>query len=243
MTKVNPLVEYGIRKPLVALSKAPGMDIVRRNFRNKNMAFINGLAITSIIAKDGLGCYMYVNQSLHNDKIPDDKRKFVAALDLANGGLMILMQILMHMTISNKLVQTKMFNKLFGKNFDRAALKTYKKILNKREKFSNVDGKEFHKAMDNIKDSVNEAFSSLTSLVAATIIGKRVIVPFIATPLADKTKAWMCRNDKPVTVDKETVNTYDKDNAPAEKHKKDDVNNKQSSNLLTSIKNKFSHNN
>ena len=52
------------------------------------------------------------------------------------------MQILMHMTISNKLVQAKMFNKLFGKNFDRAALKTYKKILNKREKFSNVDGKE-----------------------------------------------------------------------------------------------------
>ena len=101
MTKVNPLVEYGIRKPLVALSKAPGMDIVRRNFRNKNMAFINGLAITSIIAKDGVGCYMYVNQSLHNDKIPDDKRKFVAALDLANGGLMILMQILMHLTISN----------------------------------------------------------------------------------------------------------------------------------------------
>ncbi len=243
MTKVNPLVEYGIRKPLVALSKAPGMDIVRRNFRNKNMAFINGLAITSIIAKDGVGCYMYVNQSLHNDKIPDDKRKFVAALDLANGGLMILMQILMHLTISNKLVQTKMFNKMFGKNFDRAALKTYKKILNKREKFADVDGKQFHKAMDNIKDSVNEAFSNITSLVAATIIGKRVIVPFIATPLADKTKAWMCRNDKPLEVDKDTVNNYDKEEAPAVKnHKNEQHGKKQSTNLLTRLKDTFNYN-
>lgn len=237
MTKVNPLVEYGIRRPLVALSKAPGMETVRRNFRNKNMSFINGLAISSIIAKDGLGCYMYVKQSLNNDKIPEDKRKFVAALDLANGGLMILMQILMHLTISNKLIQKKMFNKMFGKNFDRAALKTYKKVLNKREKFTNVDGKQFHKAMNEIKDSVNEAFSSITSLVAATIIGKRVIVPFIATPLADKTKAWMCRNDKPLEVDKETVNTYDENKAPADKKTASGDKQKQSSsNLLSRFK-------
>ena len=70
MTKVNPLIEYGIKKPLIALSKAPGMDYVRKQFRNRNMNFISGIGIASIVAKDGLGCYMYVNQSLHNDKIP-----------------------------------------------------------------------------------------------------------------------------------------------------------------------------
>lgn len=236
MTKVNPVIEYGIRKPLVALSKAPGMDKVRKNFREKNMGFINGLGIASIVLKDGLGCYMYVNQSLHNDKIPEDKRKFVAALDLANGGLMIAMQILMHMTISNKIVQTKMFNKLFGKNFDRAALKTYQKVLNKREKFSQVQGKEFHKAMGEIKDSVNEAFSNLTSLVAATIIAKRMIVPFIATPLADKAKAWMCKNDKPVEIHNETVNTYNEKEAPAVKKTDSGNNENQSSNLLDRLK-------
>lgn len=232
MTKVNPVVEYGIKKPLVALSKAPGMDTVRRKFREKNMGFINGLGIASIVLKDGLGCYMYVNQSLHNDKIPEDKRKFVAALDLANGGLMIAMQILMHMTISNKLVQTKMFNKLFGKNFDRAAMKTYQRVLNKREKFSEVSGKEFHKAMDEIKDSVNEAFSNLTSLVAATIIAKRMIVPFIATPLADKAKAWMTRNDKPAEVHKETVNTYDENKCCSVEKISHNSTENQSSNLL-----------
>ena len=54
-------------------------------------------AVLSIVAKDGIGCYKYVTQSLHNDKIPDEKRKFVAALDLTNGLLMILAQIGMYM--------------------------------------------------------------------------------------------------------------------------------------------------
>lgn len=219
MTRINPIVEYGLKKPLVALSKAPGMDNVCKNFRKKNMAFINGLGITSIVLKDGLGCYMYVTQSLHNDKIPEDKRKFVAALDLANGGLNIILQILLHFTISNKLVQAKMFNKLFGKGFDRAALKTYQKVLGKREKFSEVQGKQFHRAMDEIKGSVCDALSNVTSLVAATIVAKRVMVPFIATPLADKAKVWMSRNDKPVEISKETINNYDEDKAAADNQK------------------------
>lgn len=236
MSKIDPIINYGIKKPLQALAKAPGMETVRKNFRNTNMNFISGLAITSIILKDGAGCAMYVEQSLNNKKIPDDKRKFVAALDLANGGLMILMQILMHFTISNKLVQARMFNKLLGKNFDRAALKTYQKVLGKREKFSEVDGKEFHKAMKGIKDNANKAFSAITALAAATIIGKRVIVPFIATPLADKTKNWMCRNDKPVEIHKDTINTYDENKAPAEKKADLELNQNQPSNLLNRIK-------
>ena len=35
--------------------------------------------VSSIILKDGIGCAMYVTQSLNNDKIPEKKRKFVAA--------------------------------------------------------------------------------------------------------------------------------------------------------------------
>ena len=51
--------------------------------------------VTSIILKDGIGCAMYVGQSINNDKIPEKKRKFVAALDLTNGILMIGAQIAM----------------------------------------------------------------------------------------------------------------------------------------------------
>lgn len=231
----NKVVEYGLKKPLKKLSTAPGMGKVRKEFCSDNMNFINGIAISSIVLKDGVGCYMYVNQSLNNEKIPEDKRKFVAALDLANGGLMIAMQILLHMTISNKLMQSKMFNGLYGKYFSRNVTKGYQAILKNQDKYKNMTGREFHGAMDKINKNAVKAFSNITSLVAATIIGKRIIVPFIATPLADKTKAWMCRNDKPQTIDPETKNTY-----CCEKHdnnKKTENNNHQS--VITDFTDKF----
>ena len=77
---------------------------------NNNRDFIDGLGVASIIAKDGLGCYLYVTQSLNNKNIPDDKRKFVASLDLTNGLLMILFQIAVFKM--SKPVLTKLFNKI-----------------------------------------------------------------------------------------------------------------------------------
>lgn len=187
------------------------------NYEKDNAKFMSMIGVTSIVLKDGLGCYLYVKQSLNNDKIPEDKRKFVAALDLANGGLMIAMQLLMFFTISNKKVQEKIFNKLFGKNFTRAADKALKAQLEKVDKLKGMTGKEFHAAREADKKGLKNAFGYLISLAAATLVAKRIIVPFIATPLADKTKAWMCRNDKPVEIHKDTKNTYDTSKPAAEK--------------------------
>ena len=221
MSKINPILNNVVIKPLRKMSVAPGMEKVRKGFCNNNLGLINGIAISSIILKDGLGCYMYVTQSLNNKKIPDDKRKFVASLDLANGGLMIAMQILLHMTISNKLVQSKMFNKLYGKYFSRSVTKGYQAILKSQDKYKNMTGQQFHAAMDTIHGKAVGAFSNITSLFAATTIGKRIIVPFMATPLADKTKAWMCRNDKPQEISPETKNTYNE--AKPENNKKEET--------------------
>lgn len=229
----NKAIDYALMKPLKKLSTAPGMAKVRKEFCNNNMGFINALGITSIVLKDGLGCYMYVNQSLHNDKIPDDKRKFVAALDLANGGLMIGMQILTHLTVSNKLMQSKMFKGMYGKYFSRSVTKGYQAILKSQEKYKGMTGQEFHAGMDVIHSKAVKAFSNITSLVAATIIGKRVIVPFIATPLADKTKAWMCRNDKPQEISPETKNTYCQEKHD---HQKAGCNTQPKTNLLDKVK-------
>ena len=131
----NKTVEYTLIKPLNKLSTAPGMGHVRKEFCNKNLNFMNGVGITSIILKDGLGCYMYVKQSLNNEKIPADKRKFVAALDLANGGLMIAMQILLFLTISSKAMQKKMFQGLYGKYFSRGVTKGYQAIIKNMDKY------------------------------------------------------------------------------------------------------------
>ena len=51
------------------------------------------IAKVSSIAKDAVACYYYVTQTLDNDKIPEEKRKFVAALDLSNGILNVALQL------------------------------------------------------------------------------------------------------------------------------------------------------
>ncbi len=186
-----------------------------------NAAWIAGLGVGSIVLKDGFGCYLYVKQSLNNKKIPEDKRKFVAALDLANGGLMMLLQVLITYTISKKACQEKIFEKLFGKMFNRQSSKSIQAIMESKDNFKGkIKGnQEFHRALEGYRDASIGALASLTSLIAATTIGKRVITPFIATPLADKTKAWMCRNDKPTVIHDETKNTYDTQTPAVEKAK------------------------
>lgn len=163
-------------------------------YRKDSAKFIAGVAVSSVVLKDGLGCYLYVKQSLNNKKIPEDKRKFVAALDLTNGGLMILSQLAMFFTISSKKVQDKMFNSAFGKYFDKAVSKGCKEMLELAGKKQNTES--FEKAFTGLKGGVKGAFSFLTSMAAATILAKRVLVPFVATPLASKAEAFMSKGEK-----------------------------------------------
>ena len=193
---VNYGVKYGVKKPLNWIADTKVLNNVCENYQGNNLKYMAALAITSIILKDGLGCYMYVKQSLHNKDIPEDKRKFVAALDLANGGLMILAQLLMFKTISNKKIQDKIFGKFFGKLFDKSAKKSYEILLKNKEQFKNLTGKEFNIAFDKFHSNIKGTFGLLTTLVASTILAKRVIVPFIATPLADKAKGLLYQDEK-----------------------------------------------
>lgn len=213
--------DYCLKKPDLMLSRTKILEKACEKFQDPktNAAWIAGLGVFSVILKDGFGCYLYVTQSLNNKKIPEDKRKFVAALDLANGGLMILLQILMTYTISKKAFQEKMFNKLFGKMFNRQTSKSIQAIMEQKDHLKGkVKGnQDFHRAFESYKDASIAAFGSLTALIAATTVGKRIITPFIATPLADKTKEWMCRNDKPTQIHKDTKNTYDTSISAGEK--------------------------
>ncbi|MFI3300506.1 MAG: hypothetical protein R3Y28_03705 [Candidatus Gastranaerophilales bacterium] len=208
---VDKAIDFGIKKPLRKAADSKVSQYVCDKFNAdtaEKIKFASGLSVGSIILKDGAGCYMYVNQSLNNEKIPEDKRKFVAALDLANGALMIGFQLLMAATISKESVQKAMFNKTFGKYFNRATTKSLQAVMNKNK--PGMTGDSFHKAMQKYEKEVAAGFGGLTTLLAASVLGKRVLVPFVATPLADKTKTWMSRNDKPPKTHKDTANNYDK---------------------------------
>ena len=199
-----------ICKPLDAIGNTKVMDKLSHGYQLNNANVIAGVSVGSIVLKDGLGCVMYVNQSLNNKKIPEEKRKFVAALDLVNGILMVGTQIGMFF-LFNK-CQDKLFKKCFGKYFNRSALKGYMARLQGKKGMEKLAGIDFHKGADKYIGTVANAFKQLTSLVVTSIIAKRVIVPFISTPLADKAKAWM--DKKPVQIQK-VSSDEDKEYKPA----------------------------
>lgn len=156
---------------------------------NNNRDFIDGLGVASIIAKDGLGCYLYVTQSLNNKNIPDDKRKFVASLDLTNGLLMILFQIAVFKM--SKPLLTKLFNKTVGKMFERPLRKTYHAMVKNKPEFADISGPKFSEAFAKVNNGVKDAFIGIMSLASAAIVGKRMLVPLVATPLAGSVEKWM----------------------------------------------------
>ena len=166
------------------LTNSKIMKRIAQNYEKDNIKFITGVAVTSIILKDALGCYMYVTQSLNNKKIPEEKRGFVAALDLANGGLMIGTQIIAALTISNKKVQQKIFNAIFGNKLNRSFRKGIIDKLAKDPKFSSLGKKMLNDNFKDVTKTASDALGAFTTLVASTIVAKRMVVPFISTPLA-----------------------------------------------------------
>ena len=186
--------------------------------KNNNRKYIDGLGVASIVAKDGLGCYLYVTQSMNNKDIPDDKRKFVAALDLTNGLLMIGFQILMFFTVSNKVCQTKMFDKVFGKMFNRPVKKLYQSIIKTKPGHEHLDDIKYSQDFNDFRGKVKDAFGGFTSLIAATIVGKRMLVPFIATPLAGKVEKKMAQmSEKKGTANKSEETKVENNSTPAMK--------------------------
>lgn len=155
--------------------------------------------IASVAAKDAVGCGMYVYQSLNNEKIPEKRRKFVSALDLTNGILMITSQVAMFFAMRK--INAKLFKNIF-KSFEDGSWKIFGKQIRVNGKKAGKTAEELpsyaeiqneHIGMKNIAFSV---FKSFTELAAATIVAKRIIVPFIATPLASKVEKLMNKYDQ-----------------------------------------------
>ena len=158
---------------------------------------ISNAAIASIVAKDGIGCAFYVYQSYNNEKIPEKRRKFVTALDATNGILMIGTQILA--AVAMRKINEKAFGKMFNRIFDKGgkALKIYAEQIRADQKAENLTPvKKFilNQGYEGIKKQAFDTFSFFTELAAATILAKRILVPFMATPLANKLEKWMNRH-------------------------------------------------
>lgn len=147
-------------------------------------SLLRNIAMASVISKDAVGCYYYVTQSLKNEKIPEDKRKFVAALDLSNGILNVGVQT----------AATLLLTPYFDKFFDKFLEKGFKA-----------------KGLDNLISTSKTGFGLAAGLILTQIVIKRVVVPLIATPMAsvfkkkmeEKEKAAKAQNGDKVEISKE----------------------------------------
>lgn len=143
--------------------------------------------VSSIILKDGIGCAMYVTQSLHNEKIPEKKRKFVAALDLTNGVLMIGAQIAMFLAMRK--YSGPIFEKLFKKSFNpisKANTISKMRMQDSKKPTGALKKLIYDKEYEKVRKDALGLFKFVVDIAAATIVGKRIVVPLIATPLAKK---------------------------------------------------------
>jgi hypothetical protein len=144
------------------------------------------LTLGSIVVKDGLGCIMYVEQSKHNKRIPEERRNFVWKLDAVNGGLMIAFQILFFLGMRK--FNDKLFGKLF-KSFKPQHIESVNEARRVADKAANKVPRtknELNAEVLTAKSAGLSIFRSVSELVASTILAKRVVVPFIATYLTDK---------------------------------------------------------
>ena len=196
---------------------------------NDPARFVASMLVTSIVSKDMVGCVLYTYQSLHNEKIPAEKRKSVAALDLMNGFLMVFGQLLVGKIIDKKMTP-KMFGKMYSgmfKNKDTGKeevlkgvgskdksrlysdniLQTVKETIKKEGK--TVDAKKVTEALKNEIGRgspryklFETGFGIIVTALMTTALVKRTLVPLIATPLSAwyKTKFMDKPTDKKIEV-------------------------------------------
>lgn len=169
-------------------------------FKDDPIKYAGYATLASLATKDAVGCYLYVTQSLNNKKIPEDKRRFVANMDLTNGILNVVTQIAL--TFGLKKFYRPMFDKMLYKSFNKKACKELITAYRKDAKASGdavLRKLEAEKKLKETKDTIYSAFEATMNIVVATIIAKRCVVPFLSTPL---TQYFTNRHDKKVEAQK-----------------------------------------
>lgn len=201
MVSIKPTLVKIVGKPFQMVANFKPMQRFCDKFETSPDKMIAYTTMASIIGKDSIGCYMYVKQSLNNEKIPEEKRSFVAALDLTNGALMIISQLIAFFTLNKASVQNKLFGKFFDKVFDSKSVKNLITTIRNSPTISantsvKVDKSLVNAEIEKVKKSTKDVFGFITSLIASTTIAKRVIVPFLATPLAGWAQEKFIDKDK-----------------------------------------------
>lgn len=204
---------------LSAVAKLKPMTrLLEKGYKNPE-AFAVTMLVTSLVSKDAVNCYYYVTQSLHNEKIPEDKRKFVAALDGMNGVMNVVGQILITM-LAEKALSKYVFNKLIASKLDDDTLAVHaKKIV--ESSAQKLDIEKVKAALLKKNNSVSTRYKGLETglrvllgFLMTAAFAKRVLTPLIATPLAGWFKDKYMKDDPKKAKSKEVKAKDNKKDAP-----------------------------
>lgn len=122
--------------------------------------FLSRTLLITSVSKDVFAYALRVENTLHNDEIPEDKKAFTAKMDAASGLATAVTQIATGVLISGGKFQNFVSDKLFK------SLKDNPKALS----------------------AAKASFSALSTLVLASVSAKRVVTPLIASKFASYKK-------------------------------------------------------
>lgn len=187
-------------KPINILNKITNSRFLEKNLykpATENPAkFAGRMALISALSKDAVGCYYYVTQSLNNERIPEDKRNFVASLDLMNGILNVGLQFTVGSWLDKK--APDWFNKYAEKTLSTDKTRKISKFITDKinlikkpeAQLNTIDVENFIRnnkilgKSGKIASFLKIGFSAFTMLFATQVVTKRIIVPSLSTPLA-----------------------------------------------------------
>lgn len=165
------------------------------------------MLVATIVSKDIVNGFLYTYQSWNNEKIPEDKRKFVAALDAMNCIFMVGGQLGIGYLIDKGLtpwlqkkyngheedpitkVKTPVKNSKSPLAFDNVLKETENSLKNHVDDITKYDTKEISQKIIDSKlkgkyKSMATGISIIVTALATTAIVKRTITPLVTTPLA-----------------------------------------------------------
>ncbi len=118
-------------------------------------AFAAKTIVVCSVMKDVFAYTVRYKTTMDNEKIPEKRRPFVAAMDMASGIVTAIAQIAVGFSIASPKLQNKLWNAMF-----------------KDAKFKNIG-------------VAKKSFATILALVGSGVITERIIVPLLATPLAE----------------------------------------------------------
>lgn len=171
MMNVGKVANTGIKTPL--LTKITSSKAVRNTVTTlgKNVPMIT---VISVVSKDLVGALILFYQTYHNKRIPEKKRKYLAAYELTSGAYNVAFPLTAGAFLTSDSFKHK------------TAKAAFKKYYTAPEVIAKATGATQEAMIKNMKtfDKCNKGLAAFVAVVFTAIISKRIICPFVGGPLA-----------------------------------------------------------